>query len=68
MRRVAYPEHPAPPDLEIMPQRRLFIIAAVCLALAAGLLALWNARRPLPPPHYVGTNQCAICHQGEYHN
>ncbi len=52
-----------------MPKRRLLTIAAVCLVLAAAALyVLWQALRPLPPPAYVGTNQCAVCHQSEFHN
>jgi predicted CXXCH cytochrome family protein len=49
-----------------MPKRRLLIIAAVSLVLAAAaFLTLWDVLRPLPPPAYVGTSQCAICHQKE---
>lgn len=52
-----------------MPKRRLLILAIASLVLAtAVLITLWNVLRPLPPPAYVGTNQCGICHQSEYRN
>jgi len=52
-----------------MPTRRLLIIAAACLAIAAAGFLLSRQRQPLAPAlAYVGTAACATCHQDAFRN